>query len=110
MNENKRELRKFFGIELLTEVQDEHEKKIIALFGKYFITFRTRVPYECFIGRRDDEENSFKLCAGYTQALDIKKLMFIDIYRRLNNVFDIRVRIVKELMRKGERKKKDNYL
>ncbi len=82
-------LKKYFGINIISEEQGKTFKTITILEGRYIITFKISAPFESTINKKGRVRGPFSLDTRNTSAQEIKELLFNEIKTKINNEYNL---------------------
>ena len=81
--ENIEDLKKYFGLNIISQEQGSYFKTITLLEGRYIITFKIHAPYKSTINKKGRVMGPFRLDKRNTAAQKIKELIFSEIRNKL---------------------------
>jgi len=82
-------LKKYFGINIISEEQGKLFKTITILEGRYIITFKISAPFESTINKKGRVRGPFSLDTRNISAQEIKELLFNEIKTKINNEYNL---------------------
>jgi len=82
-------LKKYFGINIISEEQGSPIKTITILEGRYIVTFKISAPFESTINKKGRVMGPFSLDTRNTSAQEIKELLFNEIKTKINNEYNL---------------------
>lgn len=86
------DLRKYFGFNILNVEREKYNKTITILEGRFVVTFRNHLPYECYINKKDRVRGPFELRKENKPAQDIKYLMYNEMKSKLRNRYNLKIK------------------